>query len=853
MSDVGPKADPYRSPRVNFVQEGAPNLKVAIVAPMAVPVTWGGAERAVDGLCNAINQHSPHSAEVVKLPVNESTLVGVVAAYRDFSQLDLSRFDQVISVKYPAWIARHHAHRVLMFHPLRGLYDSYHYFGLPLHPAPQSTPIINLLGFIGAHRGRAALGEFFTRFGQAVAEIGANHPDLAFPGPVARALVHWLDSIALNPGEVIEHLALSRTVAHRADYFPPGVRPKVLYLPGDLPEAPPRTEVGRHLFTASRLDGAKRIEMIVDAMAHVSADVDLLIAGTGPHEAGIRQRAAGDPRIKLLGFVPEDSLLDLYRNSIAVPFVPADEDLGLVCLEAFSQGVPVITTTDAGGPTEFVHDGLTGLVSAPTPASLGRAMHRLAADPGLALVMGREGQLRSQRVSWEHVVDDLFPRPIATSAQWPAAAQVDAGSTFTLIDGPQRAESHRPRVAVLATFGIDQPAHGGQIRARSLYGRLADNADVHLVALTTTDTPPSEGQLAPGLTQTVVPRSSEQSEVDNEFGLQAGLPVTDILAGTNSSLTPTFQATVDKVLGESDLVILAEPYLLPVLQRSPRHVPFIYDAYNVEHSLKASALATSSQRATLLDQVERIERAAVTESMAVVACSAADAVDLASTYNRSRAAFAVIPNGTRIRKTVPTAAERARAEQRWLARYRRDAPGETVEHLAVFFGSWHPPNLDAAELLIEIAPSLPNVLFLSCGSHGSYFANRALPHNVVFAGPVGSQAKEALLACAGVALNPMRTGSGTNLKLVEYLDSATPVVSTPFGARGVAVEDGRDLLLASPENFANAIREVFGDPAAAERRALAGRRIAEEQYDWDRLGDRLADLVRDIAVGVGPK
>ena len=60
-------------------------MKVAIIAPSPVPFTRGGAERAVGGLARAINEHTPHECELVKLPVDESTLAGLVDGYEAFS------------------------------------------------------------------------------------------------------------------------------------------------------------------------------------------------------------------------------------------------------------------------------------------------------------------------------------------------------------------------------------------------------------------------------------------------------------------------------------------------------------------------------------------------------------------------------------------------------------------------------------------------------------------------------------------------------------------------------------------------------------------------------------------------
>ena len=94
------------------------------------------------------------------------------------------------------------------------------------------------------------------------------------------------------------------------------------------------------------------------------------------------------------GAITERQLIDLYAGALAVVFPPFDEDYGYVTLEAFLARKPVITTTDAGGPLEFVDDGVTGLVCEPTPEALGAAIARLAARSAARAVAGRR-RLRS--------------------------------------------------------------------------------------------------------------------------------------------------------------------------------------------------------------------------------------------------------------------------------------------------------------------------------------------------------------------------------------------------------------------------------------------------------------------------
>ena len=92
-----------------------------------------------------------------------------------------------------------------------------------------------------------------------------------------------------------------------------------------------------------------------------------------------------------------DGLVDLYAGALAVVFPPFDEDYGYVTLEAFLARKPVITTTDAGGPLEFVDDGVTGLVVEPhSRRRSAAAIARLAGNRRLAQTLGDAGYERAR-------------------------------------------------------------------------------------------------------------------------------------------------------------------------------------------------------------------------------------------------------------------------------------------------------------------------------------------------------------------------------------------------------------------------------------------------------------------------
>jgi glycosyltransferase involved in cell wall biosynthesis len=91
-----------------------------------------------------------------------------------------------------------------------------------------------------------------------------------------------------------------------------------------------------------------------------------------------------------------------------VYYAPVDEDFGMVPYEAFLSAKPVLTTTDAGGPLEVVHDRETGLVVAPEARELARAAAYVAAHEDEAAAWGRAGKAVAERVTWDACVDALL-------------------------------------------------------------------------------------------------------------------------------------------------------------------------------------------------------------------------------------------------------------------------------------------------------------------------------------------------------------------------------------------------------------------------------------------------------------
>lgn len=103
----------------------------------------------------------------------------------------------------------------------------------------------------------------------------------------------------------------------------------------------------------------------------------------------------------------DTTLRGLYARASAVFYAPYDEDYGLVTLEAFQSRKPVVTTSDAGGVLEFVHDGETGCVAPASAEAIGERLARLLRDKREARRLGANGYASVQAIGWDEVVDKL--------------------------------------------------------------------------------------------------------------------------------------------------------------------------------------------------------------------------------------------------------------------------------------------------------------------------------------------------------------------------------------------------------------------------------------------------------------
>lgn len=202
-------------------------------------------------------------------------------------------------------------------------------------------------------------------------------------GALARLLLHRVRLWdARTPNGVDEFVANSRFIARRIHkvYRRDST---VIYPPVDVDGFTLHEQKEDFYFTASRMVPYKKIDLIVEAFAGMP-DKKLVVGSTGPDFEKIKAKAG--PNVTLLGFQPFERLKDYMQRARAFVFA-AEEDFGIVPLEAQACGTPVIAY-GKGGSLETVKGGETGLFfDAQTVSSLQEAVRRfegMTFDPAAA-------------------------------------------------------------------------------------------------------------------------------------------------------------------------------------------------------------------------------------------------------------------------------------------------------------------------------------------------------------------------------------------------------------------------------------------------------------------------------------
>ena len=148
------------------------------------------------------------------------------------------------------------------------------------------------------------------------------------------------------------------------------------------------------------------------------------------------------------------------------------------------------------------------------------------------------------------------------------------------------------------------------------------------------------------------------------------------------------------------------------------------------------------------------------------------------------------------------------------------------------------PNRDSVHYFVkEILPlikiKLPGIKFIIAGANAAavFPELKGDPSIGIISSPEDMKVHYDL---ANIVVVPLRSGSGTRLKILEAMAMGKPVVTTPIGVEGIEATHEEEILVAKDiKEFAEMVVSLLKDKALAGKISKKARLLIESKYNWD--------------------
>lgn len=333
-----------------------------------------------------------------------------------------------------------HGHQVVIWSVDQGDVVESHHRGIPIRYLPAPLPSSSISGL--AHFARSSMGarrawrNAFEDDRPDVINIQCFGPNGVYAGNLAHRfsvpLVYsahgetFMDSDRIFDRSLVLRTQLSKTLRRAStvtacsvfaarDLSRFGGRPStVRVVPNgiDLNEhvgsLPSDLASQDYILGLGRLVSVKGFSRLIDAYAELSRDarldVDLVIAGDGPERAALEAHAdlrGVSDRVHFTGGLDRPRVGAVMAGA-RVLVVPSEvEAFGITILEGWRAGVPVISG-DRGGPSEFIADGVNGILVDPSSVSaISRAINEILENPSRAAAIADAGWRTVVGFTWE--------------------------------------------------------------------------------------------------------------------------------------------------------------------------------------------------------------------------------------------------------------------------------------------------------------------------------------------------------------------------------------------------------------------------------------------------------------------
>jgi sugar transferase (PEP-CTERM/EpsH1 system associated) len=184
--------------------------------------------------------------------------------------------------------------------------------------------------------------------------------------------------------------------------------------------------------------------------------------------------------------------------------------------------------------------------------------------------------------------------------------------------------------------------------------------------------------------------------------------------------------------------------------------------------------------------------------------------------------------------------------------YFQPSPDPEQPNALVFTGTmdWMPNEDGVVYFVDKILPliqrEIPDAAFWAVGRRPPRRIQALASGSVAVTGAVDDI--RPYLGQAAVCVVPLRSGSGTRIKIFEAMAMGKAVVSTTMGAEGLPVRHGENIILADhPADFAGRVVQLLHDPEHRAQLGRAARKLVEENYGWPSVAIHFEQIMQTVA------
>ncbi|HSW96461.1 MAG TPA: glycosyltransferase family 4 protein [Candidatus Saccharimonadales bacterium] len=286
-------------------------------------------------------------------------------------------------------------------------------------------------------------------------------------------------------------------------------------------------------------------------------------------------------------------------------------------------------------------------------------------------------------------------------------------------------------------------------------------------------------------------------------------------------------------LAELNSYFLLEKYMQEI------HVPIVLDAHNVEYirfstEIKNASLLTRYIGNILSLKLKKLEIQAIKRIEHLSVCSLVDKEYFQKYIPKKD--ITVIPNGVNVsyynytNKTI-----------------------QKKNNIVLFMGllSYFPNDEGLQYYFSEIHPAVKTIIknyeFHIIGKDAQQWLKEKAKNDtsIKLFGFVNDTRQ--YIAKATICIAPLLSGSGTRLKILEYMAMRKAIVATPKSAEGIEIKNEKNILIAKNTNeFIQSILKLFNNQKIRDDLGINAEKLIKDKYDWDSIGSNLNNMYEHL-------